>query len=74
MKNHGLGTNNDKICAESLTENTPNTPQFIQITDYGRPEGKWSSLHSQIFNPNPKFLVPAEAYFVCHIGPIFQIA
>ena len=25
-------------------------------------------------NPNPKFLGTAEAYFVCHIGPIFQIS
>ena len=29
MNNHGLETNNDKICAESSTENAPNTPQFI---------------------------------------------
>ena len=26
------------------------------------------------FNPNPKFLGMAEAYFVCHIDPIFQIS
>ena len=25
-------------------------------------------------NPNPKFLGTAEAYFVCHIGPKFQIS
>ena len=25
-------------------------------------------------NPSPKFLDLAEAYFVCHIGPIFQIS
>ena len=25
-------------------------------------------------NPNPKFLDLAEAYFVCHIGPNFQIS
>ena len=30
-------------------------------------------MHSRKFNPNPKFLGTAEAYFVCHIGPIFQI-
>ena len=29
MENRGLGTHNDKMCAESLTGNTPNTPQFI---------------------------------------------
>ena len=26
------------------------------------------------FNPNPKFLGTAEAYFVCHIDPIFQMS
>ena len=41
-------------------------------TDYGRPERKQPSLHGRKFNPNAKFL--AEAYFVCHIGPIFQIS
>ena len=25
-------------------------------------------------NPNPKFLGTSEAYFVCHIGPNFQIS
>ena len=25
-------------------------------------------------NPNPKFIGTAEAYFVCHIGPKFQIS
>jgi hypothetical protein len=25
------------------------------------------------FNPNLKFLGTAKAYFVCHIGPFFQI-
>ena len=29
--------------------------------------------HGQKFNPNPKFFSTAEAYFVCHISPIFQI-
>ena len=29
MKNHGLGTHNDKICAEISTGNAPNTPQLI---------------------------------------------
>ena len=43
-------------------------------TDYGRPERKQPSLHGLKFNPNPKFLGTAEAYFVCHIGPIFQIS
>ena len=31
-------------------------------------------MQSRKFNPNPKLLDMAEAYFVCHIGPIFQIA
>ena len=42
-------------------------------TDYGRPERKKPSLHGRKFTPTPKFLGTAEAYFVCHIGPIFQI-
>ena len=28
----------------------------------------------KIGTPTPKFLGTAEAYFVCHIGPIFQIS
>ena len=49
---------------------------FSQIisADYGRPERKQPSLHSQKITPTPKFLGTAEAYFVCHIGPIFQIS
>ena len=43
-------------------------------TDYGRPERKQCSLLGRKFNPNPKFLGMAKAYFVCHIGPIFQIS
>ena len=42
-------------------------------TDYGRPVKKLPSLHGQKSNPTPKFLGTAEAYFFCHIGPIFQI-
>jgi hypothetical protein len=42
--------------------------------DYGHPERKYPSLHGQKFKPNPKFLGTAEAYFVCHVGPIFQIS
>ena len=40
-------------------------------TDYGRPVKKSLSLHGQF---NPKFLGTAEAYFVCHIGPKFQLS
>ena len=42
--------------------------------DYGRPVRKSPSLHGRKSNPNPKFLCMAEAYFVCHIGPKFQIS
>ena len=44
------------------------------ITDYGRPVRKSPSLHGQKSNPNPKFIGTAEAYFVCHIGPKFQVS
>jgi hypothetical protein len=47
---------------------------MAKYTDYGRPERKKPLLHGRKFNPNPKFLGMAEAYFVCHIGPIFQIS
>ena len=30
MKNHELGTHDVKVCIESSTGNTPNTPQFIR--------------------------------------------
>ena len=46
----------------------------ILITDYGRPVRKSPSLHGRKSNPNPKLLGTAEAYFVCHIGPKFQIS
>ena len=44
------------------------------ITDYGHPDRKLPSLNGQKSTPNPKFLGTAKAYFVCHIGPIFQIS
>ena len=44
-----------------------------QTTDYGRPVRKWPSLHSRKSIPTPRFLGTAEAYFVCHIDPNFQI-
>ena len=43
-------------------------------TDYGRPVKKLPSLQGRKSNPNPKFLGTAEAYFVFHIGPKFQIS
>ena len=44
------------------------------ITDYGRPVRKSPLLHGRKSTPTPKFLGTAEAYFVCHIGPNFQIS
>ena len=32
MENHGLRTHNDKVCADSSTGNTPNTPQLFGIS------------------------------------------
>ena len=43
-------------------------------TDCGRPERKKPSLHGRKFTPTPKFLGTAKAYFVCQIGPVFQIS
>jgi hypothetical protein len=49
-------------------------PPILAFTDYGRPVRKSPLLHGQKSNPNPKFLGMAEAHFVCHIGPRFQIS
>ena len=46
---------------------------WIDCTDYERSVRKSPSLHSQKSTRNPKFLGMAEAYFVCRIGPNFQI-
>ena len=45
-----------------------------QYTDYGRLVRKSPSLHGRKSNPDPKFIVMTEAYFVCHIDPNFQIS
>ena len=45
----------------------------VLTTDYGHLMRKSPSLHSRKSTPNPKFLGTAEAYFVCHVGPNFQI-
>ena len=50
------------------------TEKTTQHTDYRRPEKKQSSLHGQKFTPTPTFSDMAEAYFVCHVSPIFQIS
>ena len=47
---------------------------MVSVTDYGRPVRKWPSLHGRKSNPNPKFLGTAEANFVCHFDPKFQIS
>ena len=47
---------------------------IIFATDYERPVRKPPSLHAQKLTPTSKFLGTAKAYFVCHIGPIFQIS
>ena len=46
---------------------------IVLTTDYGRPVRKSLSLHGRKSAPTPKFLGTAEAYFVCQIGPNFQI-
>ena len=46
----------------------------VLTTDYGHLMRKSPSLHSRKSTPNPKFLGTAKAYFVCHIGPNFQIS
>ena len=47
---------------------------ITEITDYGHLVMQSPSLHGQKYTPTPKFLGMAEAYFVCHIGPNFQIS
>ena len=47
---------------------------MICSMDYGCPVRKSPSLHGRKSTPTPKFLGTAEAYFVCHIGPNFQIS
>ena len=51
------------------------TTKYISYaTNYRRPVRKLPSLHRRKSTPNPKFLSRAKAYFVCHIGPNFQIS
>ena len=47
---------------------------YIHPTDYGHPVRKSPSVHVRKSNLKTKFLGMAEAYFVCHIGPKFQIS
>ena len=46
---------------------------MYKYTDYGRLVKKSPSLHGRKSTPTPKILGTAEAYFVWHIGPNFQI-
>ena len=46
---------------------------MVSTTDYERQMSKRSSLHGRKSTPTPKFLGMAKEYFVCHIGPNFQI-
>ena len=43
-------------------------------TDYRHLVWTSASLHGRKSTPTPKLLGMAEAYFVCHIGPNFQIS
>ena len=44
------------------------------LTDYGCLVRKSPSLHNRKSTPTLKFLGTTEAYFVCHMGPNFQIS
>jgi hypothetical protein len=46
----------------------------ICSTEYRHPVRKWPSLLGRKTNPNPKFIVMTETYFVCRIGPYFQVS
>ena len=51
--------------AQLLTEGRLRTPGE---------EIAFTALHGRKLTLTPKFLCTAEAYFVCHIGPSFQIS
>ena len=62
-----------KVRVFNLDQNLPKMPIN---KDYKRPGTKQLLLHGLKFNPNPKFLGMAEAYFTCHISEMplgFQI-
>ena len=44
------------------------------VKDNGHPVKKSPSLHGRKSNPNPKFIVTAKAYFVCHIDLNLQVS
>ena len=45
-----------------------------RTTDAQRGNSLHYTEHGRKLTPNPKFLSMTEAYFVCHIGPNFQIS
>ena len=47
--------------------------QMEGIKDYRRPVRKSLPLHGRKIHSHSQFFGTAEAYFVCHIGPNFQI-
>jgi hypothetical protein len=58
-----------------LRVNSPDqAKQYATSTDYGCLLRKSPSLYGQKSTHNPKFLGMAEAYFVCHVDPNFQIS
>ena len=46
----------------------------IQGLQTPREEIAFTAQYGRKFTPTTKFLGTTEAYFVCHIGPIFQIS
>ena len=62
------------VGAGNYTQTSVPAPKMLLYTDYGRLERKKPSLHDRKFNPSPKLLGTAKAYFVCHIGPNSQIS
>ena len=53
---------------------TPSILELATTADNERPVRKLRSLHGRKPTPIYKFLGTAGAYFVCHIGPNFQIS
>ena len=73
-----LGTNNDKMCAEISTENTPNTPQFIWPICPNLPI-IWDTfekipLHMSIFHAHVYSQAPIISTVLINVtGLIFEI-
>ena len=71
-----------RICIETLDHQHIKPITFLLVTSapYDLKHGLRTPREEIVFtafrkfNPNPKFLGTAEAYFVCHIGLIFHIS